>query len=213
MPGNGQHRPATDDARRRRTILIGVLVVLALLVFTGGYVLGTSGGEEAAPPSSTTPSPSLGPSPTSSSGPTQQPSPTAVNTGDAVEDGTYFVQLKDVQGGEEGPLLVRYDLAYFLTGDEANEAAAEAGDETPVPNDYYIVNDNPKLRLVPLATDVTVRYIPTANCCEPVEANEDQFLEWMGETNQTDFPDKRYSYWWITVEGGQVTEIEQQYLP
>ena len=35
------------------------------------------------------------------------------------------MQLTDIQGGEEGPLLLQYDLAYFLTGEEANQAAAD----------------------------------------------------------------------------------------
>jgi hypothetical protein len=49
-----------------------------------------------------------------------------------------------------------FDLAYFLTGDAANQAAAEHGDETPVPNDYYIVNDNPLLRTTPISPSVEI---------------------------------------------------------
>ena len=50
-----------------------------------------------------------------------------------------------------------FDLAYFLTGDAANQAAAEHGDETPVPNDYYIVNDNPSLRTHARLPTVSIR--------------------------------------------------------
>ena len=123
------------------------------------------------------------------------------------------MRLTDIQGGEEGPLLLQYDLAYFLTGEEANQAAADRGLETPVPNDYLIVNDSHKLRLTELGLLVGVKYIPEGNCCQPVKAHAAQFLEWMGQTNQTDFPPKDTSWWWITIAGGEVTQIKQQYLP
>ena len=124
------------------------------------------------------------------------------------------MQLTDIQGGEEGPLQLQYDLAYFLTGDEANQAAADRGLETPVPNDYFIVNDNPKLRLTPLEGVYSVKYIPEGSgLSTPVKAHEAQFLGWMGETVQTDFPSKDTSWWWITIENGSVTKIQQQYLP
>ena len=54
------------------------------------------------------------------------------------------------------PVRLQWDRATFLTGDAANEAAAAHGDESPVPNDYYIVNDNAKLRVLELASTVKV---------------------------------------------------------
>jgi hypothetical protein len=113
-----------------------------------------------------------------------------------------------------GAHLIRYDLAYYYTGDEANQVAASRGDETPVPNDSYVVNDNPKLRLVPLADHFSVRYLPEGSgLTDPVPASQDRFLVWLGETQQTDFPPKDSTYWWITIDGGKVTKIEQQYQP
>ena len=53
-------------------------------------------------------------------------------------------------------MRLSFDRALFLTGDAANKAAAAHGDETPVPNDYYIVNDNKLLRTVVLSTAVKV---------------------------------------------------------
>jgi hypothetical protein len=82
-----------------------------------------------------------------------------------------------------------------------------------VPNDYLIVNDTHKLRLTPFAGTYGVKYIPEGNCCQPVKAHAAQFLQWMGQTNQSDFPPKETSWWWITIEGGEVTQIKQQYLP
>lgn len=221
MSSNGQTEPsAGSDDRRRRLIVIG-LIVLALLIFGGGYVLGQGNGGESASPSATPPAASPSPSPTTEPSETESPSETATASSsaeptgepDQLGDGRYLVRLTDIQGGEEGPLQLQYDLAYFLTGDEANQAAADRGLETPVPNDYLIVNDSHKLRLTPLAGIYSVRYIPEGNCCQPVKANEAQFLEWMGQTNQTDFPPKDTSWWWITIANGEVTQIKQLYLP
>lgn len=215
MATNG-HRPA--ETRDRKKALIVGAVIAAVLVFGLGYLLGTGDDEEAAvSPTATTPAPT---SETSSPTPTDKPSPTpsAIATGepagDTLPDGRYFVQLTDIQGGEEGPLLLQYDLAYFLTGEEANQAAEDRGLETPVPNDYFIVNDNPKRRLTPLEGVYSVKYIPEGSgLSSPVKAHEAQFLGWMGESVQTDFPPKDTSWWWVTIENGSVTKIEQQYLP
>lgn len=224
MSSNGQQTPDTDAERRRRWLIVG-LIVLALLVFGGGYAIGRGNSETASPPS---PSPAAQtPSPTE----TAEPSPTETEStssfsetgspvgqptgepGDVLPDGTYFVRLTDIRGGEEGQLQLQYDLAYFLTGDAANQAAADRGLETPVPNDYLIVNDSHKLRLTPFAGTYSVKYIPEGACCTPVKAHTAQFLEWMGETNQTDFPAKDTSWWRITIANGEVTTIKQVYLP
>ncbi len=217
MASNGQQRATTPD--RKRPVIIGLIVVIALLVFGLGYLLG-SGGDDPQAAAPTTPAQASTPSATH--GPTSTPSETASPsalattepTGSDLPDGVYFVQLKDVQGGEEGPLQLQYDLAYFLQGEEANQAAADRGLETPVPNDYFIVNDNPKLRLTPLEGVYSVKYIPVSSgSTTPVKAHESQFLEWMGQSNPTDFPAKDTSFWWITLANGSVAKIQQQYIP
>ena len=50
-----------------------------------------------------------------------------------------------------------FDLACFYTGEEANEQAAQRGDEVPVPNDVYIVNDNTTIQ--------TSLWTHRRNCC------------------------------------------------
>ena len=215
MATNG-HRPA--ERRDRKKALIVGAVIAALLVFGLGYLLGTGGDEQAAvSPTATTPAPTSAtrsPKPTDTPSPTPSPIATGEPGGDTLPDGRYFVQLTDIQGGEEGPLLLQYDLAYFLTGEEANQAAEDRGLETPVPNDYFIVNDDPKKRLTPLEGVYSVKYIPEGSgLSSPVKAHEAQFLGWMGEAVQTDFPPKDTSWWWVTIENGSVTRIEQQYLP
>ena len=113
---------------------------------------------------------------------------------------------------------IEFDLAYFLSGEEANQAYQEAtGDSGPVPNDHFVVNDNPMLRTLSLAPDVRLRLLDWNNCCDTFFDGElALFAEAIGE--QADVTDggliyRGQSQWWITVENGVVTEIEEQYSP
>jgi hypothetical protein len=216
MSTNGM---APSGARDRRTSLIVALVIaLALLVFLAGYLLGRGADNAAAPsvapPSASAPVPTAStPTPSPTTDPTPSPS-TTEPAGDQLPDDTYFVQLSGLEGGEEGPPVVVYDLAYFLTGEQANQEAAARGMETPVPNGYFIVNDNPKLRRTPLSDSFSVKYIPEGSgTSTPEKAHQAQFLGWLGGSVQTDFPPADTSWWWITIANGQITTIKQQYLP
>jgi hypothetical protein len=55
-----------------------------------------------------------------------------------------------------GAFYLRFDRAVLLTGKAADAASAAHGGESPVPNDYYIQNDNPRLRDLVLADQATV---------------------------------------------------------
>ena len=55
-----------------------------------------------------------------------------------------------------GTIYLRFDRAVLLTGKAADDASAAHGGESPVPNDYYIQNDNPRLREVAIADQVKV---------------------------------------------------------
>jgi hypothetical protein len=199
------------------------LIVLALLVFGGGYALGRGNDTpEVAAPSvvpSATPTHTRSPKPTPTETPPVSPSespspePTTEPQGATLADGRYFVRLNDLEGGEAGPPAVRYDLAYFLTGAAADQAAKDRGLETPVPDGYFIVNDSHQLRVAPLADPLGVKYIPEGDCCQPVKAHNAAFLGWLSDTQQSDFPPKATSWWWITIDGGQVTKVEQQFVP
>ena len=65
-----------------------------------------------------------------------------------------------------------------------------------MPDGYFIVNDSHRTRFAPLADSFGVRYIPEGNS-RPVKAHNAQFLGWLGETTQSDFPPKETSWWWI----------------
>ena len=132
-----------------------------------------------------------------------------------LEDGEHFGFIESVDVAGETSV---FDLAYFLTGEEANQAAAEHGSETPVPNDYFIVNDNPKLRTLVLAPGVELAMLDWNNCCDEfIDGDLAAFAEAIEAGEPVTVDGQLYygslSPYWLTVEGGLVTRIEEQYLP
>jgi hypothetical protein len=201
------------DERLRRNALIVGAIVLALLSITAGALIALSSEDRAESPNVT---PSDTPPDEPSDEPTESPEPSESETPEpsespVLEDGHHFVYVRRASHPDTGPVTVRFDLAYFYTGERAEQEAAERGDE--VANDYYIVNDNPRLRTLPLADDVEVKYVLASQCCELQPWDIDPWLEAIGlSTNPSDYPGRNVP-WWFTVEGGQITRIEQQYLP
>lgn len=186
-----------------------LLVALAVLAAGCGEDETTSGG----PTTSESPTTSATTEPTDSQTETPEPSETESPTPTAqLEDGRHFGSIRSIDVEAQ---TMRFDLAYFLTGEEANEAAAEHGDEVPVPNDYYIVNDNPRLRTLDVDPDVEVWVIDWADCCDVVEGEVQPFVDAF-ETRHHPWDamyQGREAPYWITVEDGAVVKIEVQYLP
>ncbi len=147
------------------------------------------------------------PSPEPSEEPSEEPSPSP-----ALEDGRHFGYIRSV---DVDAMTLRFDLAYFLTGEEANQAAAEHGDEVPVPNDYYIVNDNPRLRTLPVDPGAEVWVIDWSRCCDLVRGELGPFLDAFATRHHpwdALYQGRRAPYW-LTVRDGAVVRIEVQYLP
>jgi hypothetical protein len=200
------------DERTKRNALIVGAIVLALLSIGAGALIALSDNERAQATSPTpisTSSQSSEPSGSSEPPPSSTPEPSA-SPSSVLEDGRHFVFVKTAFRRANGSVRVRFDLAYFYTGARAASEAAEHGDE--VTDGYYIVNDNPRLRTLPLADNVEVEYVPVGACCDLQPGNIDVWLESINETNQTDYAGRDVP-WWFTVEGGLITRIEQQYLP
>ena len=136
---------------------------------------------------------------------------TSSNTRTSLEDGRHPV-LIDVPGA---PMVV--DVIQWLTGEAANQAAIEDGvieEGDSVPNDYYIVNDNPMLRELAVARDVRVT-LSTWDCQNiPTEKNVsfERFVDLFNGTEEcTD--NLRVNPYWLTIENGSVVAIEEQYRP
>ena len=209
-----------------------MVAVVVALVALGGVIAAIALDEEdedqpsfpiatgPAPPTGT-PGPSAQPT-----GPTDATGPTGV-TGSAnpgcsgtpapatLADGTYFGFVKSIDTGSDA---MAFDLACFYTGDEANEQAAQRGDEVPVPNDVYIVNDNTTIRDVPVDPSTELLLIDWNECCETSPGAElDAFASAIGEQDFVEIGGRRYagslSPYWVTIENGQVVLIEEQFLP
>jgi hypothetical protein len=221
--------PGAGRGSRRWVVFFVVVVLLALAGAITAIALGGGDEDEAAgltdEPTVTAPT-----SPTGRTGPSTVPTSPTGSTSTAgssdpgcsgtpapatLADGTYFGFLEsiDVGSGVSG-----FDLACFYTGDEANEQAAARGDEVPVPNDVYIVNDNPSTRDVPVDPSVELLLIDWNACCETSPgAQLDAFASALGEQDFVEIDGFRYagglSPYWITIEEGRIVGIEEQFLP
>jgi hypothetical protein len=200
-----------DEHIKRNALIVGA-IVLALLSIGAGALIALSDDERAQttdPTSSSTPTQTPEPSGSSEPSASGTPEPSGSES-PILEDGHHFVYVTTASVSDAGKVRARFDLAYFYEGERAKREAAERGDE--VVDGYYIVNDNPRLRTLPLADDVEVEYIPDSNCCELQPGNIDVWVEAILATNPTDYAGTNVP-WWFTVEGGRITRIEQQYLP
>lgn len=129
------------------------------------------------------------------------------------EDGRWFCYMVDFVE-QAGTITLTVDYAQLLTGDEAAAAAAAAGEESPPPNDYFILNENPRLREFVVDPDTRVTLTTVVEGTNPA-GYEVALGEWYdmvagmspGMEVVRDVP------YWITVEGGRIVEIEEQYLP
>lgn len=152
---------------------------------------------EAALTSSTTPAP-----PASS----QQATPAAVEKPAPLRE---FAYLKKVSVADRTLIA---DYAQFLTGKAAADAAQKAGGESPPPNDYYIVNENPLLRTLPVSPAVAVRLTVDNEGGAVAEGFDATFADLAAQLKAN--PDMAsYRHFWLTIEGGTVTRIEEQFTP
>ena len=173
-----------------------LVLVLAIVACSSGSSTVTGG------PSTGSEGPGPSPSPAVTETSTVEPTPAA-----EIEDGRHFVFVKRTKGGS-----VTFDLAYLLTGKDAAQAAEEAGQELPVPNDYFIVNDNPKLRTVAVADGAQIMVYDWSTCCDAYTSiSFDDFAGYIA--SPTDDFHGTLSPYWLRVQGGQIVKIEEQYLP
>jgi hypothetical protein len=117
-------------------------------------------------------------------------------------DGVWFGNV-----GAIGAASVDFDLACFYFGDIAYTEGAEDGEE--INNDYYIRNVNPVLRTVPIATGAMVFEIDAAS----IGYLNIPFVDWPVDPAGYIACPSNWCGVWLFVNGGQVTEILEQYLP
>jgi hypothetical protein len=119
-------------------------------------------------------------------------------------DGRHFGYIKSIDLDDSPPSIV-FDEAQFLDGEAANQASAAHGDEVPVPNDVYVVNDDPTLRSLTVSDEAEFLLLgPGYACCEGHPSDPDLLTR------------SRLAHawgYWVTLENGKVVQIEEQWHP
>jgi hypothetical protein len=134
-------------------------------------------------------------------------------TSTELQDGRQFGLIKSVD--ETSPGTIVFDPADQLTGEEADRAAAAHGDEVPVANDSYKVNDDPTVHTLALSPDVEIRLINWDDRCDTVpDPDGFEYCTADPEGFKASFRGSD-NYWgfWVTLEDGVVVKIEEQYHP
>jgi len=231
LPGQPSGPPDGGDGR---SFWIIVAIVVAILVVAGVIAaIALTGNDEPTTTTSPTgvtavtgatgPTQATGPTATGSTGATGDTEPTSANLGcsggapapDTLPDGEYFGFVKSMNTASQ---TMGFDLACFYTGDEANQQAAARGDEVPVPNDVYIVNDNTKVRTLPFDPAAELKLIDWNQCCEfAAGADMRSFASAVDSGRQAEFGGFLYngtlSPYWVTIQDGRVVKFEEQFLP
>jgi hypothetical protein len=111
-----------------------------------------------------------------------------------------------------GSYVLSIDFVQFLTGTEAADAAEAHGDEVPA-NDFYVVNDNPKVREYPMQAGLTVRVTTNANGTVDPAGHYMSLADWASAVNGSGGDAYQSGTYILTITNGVVTAIEQLYLP
>jgi hypothetical protein len=134
------------------------LAVASLAILTAVTLAACQGGTKTADPQpgSAQPTPAAAPSTAPASKPTTaQPASQPAASPTTAARGSDFGFIRSWYA-KPGAMYLRFDRAVLLTGKAADAASAAHGGESPVPNDYYIQNDNPRLRDLAIANQITV---------------------------------------------------------
>lgn len=132
------------------------------------------------------------------------PSGSGCTPGNAVTlpEGEWFGTV--VSATENG---IEFDLACWFTGESAVEAAAEDGAESPPPNDYYVRNDNPQIRSLPVSPDTEVTWYPRPG--DPTSEVVVAFPDWVEGVRARGLGFGA----WLDVIDGEVVRIREQWVP
>jgi hypothetical protein len=208
------HRAATGplaparSRRYRRIVMLGA-GGLALVFATTGMVSALAGrsapAAEASKPSAAEVSPSsIAAAPAASPSSTQRsagPSITSSAAGPVLADGTYptYIRRVDVEGA-----TITADVIQVFEGDAAIEAALEDGESSSEAQYLYVYirNQNPRLRTLPVARDLSIQFVDT---CE-APANQHEALTDLAKKTT---PFNTMYFYDITVRDGSIRDITQ----
>ncbi len=122
------------------------------------------------------------------------------------DSGTFAVLIDSFDPDER---TLSIDVVQWLVGQEADDAyEAETGDGDGVPNDYFVVNENPLVRTVPVDEDVVLRMVWLR-----VDGSPD-----VSGGSLADLPgyladEFAGTIWWATLVDGVIVELCEQFVP
>jgi hypothetical protein len=181
-------------------VVLAVVVGLAAACETSARTEATDGGDDPAPSVDAT---------STTTGVTDTTVPVVTGPqGDVLEDGRHFALVRSLAPGGAATGSMELDLAQWFDGDAADAAAAEDGVIAPgqqIENDYYIRNVSDRLRVMPVAGDAATRVVDWDNCCELVPSTVDAL-------SARGFDGGREAFW-LTVRGGTVVGLDEQFRP
>ena len=120
---------------------------------------------------------------------------------DILPDGEWYGGVRGFD--EQG---FSFDLACLYVGDAAEAAAAEDGEESPPPNDYYVRNENEAIRMLAVGPDTPVTWYTSGDPNDEVTGTYAEWIEFLATQES-------YLGIWVTVENGAVTEIAEWWVP
>lgn len=226
-PATPSGEPAADpdsgSGRRLQAALLATVVVLALIVVGLVVVLARGDDDEGA---TTTSVASSAPTttPTTAAPTTTVTTPTTAAATDT-EDGRFPGNVTRTYVAPDGTPHLEIDYVLFYSGADAQAQAAARG--TDAPNDIFIVNDNPRLRDFPIAEGTVVRVVcfeSEPDCPSPPGStvpggllartlSVDDWIAQGGAGGPGDLFGRASDLFYVTIEGGQVVAIDEQYVP
>jgi hypothetical protein len=192
-----QGRRSKEATMRPARIIVAATLAVAAIA-TGSYLaLSTTSHRAAAPtaPVSAAPPASSAAEPATGAGGATSSEPVVL------ADGRHPVLLKAIDPGQG---TVTFDLVQYFRDEEATREAAKDHQESPPPNDSYMRNVNPRLRTLPVGADavITANQLAGSNQNVPVSLGRLASLTRAGS-----------GVFWLTVRGGQIVQIGEQWSP
>ena len=132
-----------------------------------------------------------------------------------------FAFIRGIDTTESVPALI-VDYAELLSGDEAVQAAIEDGElpadqaEGGLPNDFYIRNQNPQLRTLPVADEAPIYLFDYTTTGEfdydPINLDTLVRIIETSDSSAHYFPLTDYPVW-LVVKDNAILQVTPQYLP
>jgi hypothetical protein len=191
---------------------VGVAAAVGLALSGTAGCSGSSKTDD--PAKSSTASAGTGDAPAETTAATPDAEPTA-SASPVLADGRNAVYLTGLNAGGK---TVTFDLIEFLTGDAAKALWKKEHPDNPdgPDNDYMIVNNNKKLRTLPVAADAKCVCLASLGSTDTKTVGFAALPAYLKEQRKdlTVSPGQiAVLPFWLTVKGGSVVKFEEQFVP